>query len=493
MAGLGRVSDAAAAGPRLAGPDRAHVLDRLDRVTALLTTARARWLLAERDAGTAVQPGDPSFVAAVARRTRGGVGAAARQVQQADALAALPAVAAAVERGTVPVAHLDVLARTVATASPSVEGALTSADGQARVVALARVHDAPSFGRELARWAATVDPASLERDHQAQRRNRYLHLSDQADGTRLSGMLDRMAGHRLRLALEATGEVPDDDRSPEQARADALVVLGEHALAAPGTRPGAAIRPHVSLVLTEDTFAQLRSAAERPPHVRAADGAAGSAAPVTAPPATFDDGTPVPASEVTRILCDCELTRVVVGTDGAPLDLGRTQRLYTGPQRRAVIVRDQVCAWGDCGRLARWCEVHHIRWWDRDLGPTDVDNGVLLCAFHHHEVHRRDLTILRTGLRGIDGARVGSGARAAYRFTTPDGQVAADSTRPAWAPGAAPRHGYAPSPPSRPRSPSTGPPPPQATASLRPRPHAPRTHASPDLFATADQREESPP
>ena len=125
------------------------------------------------------------------------------------------------------------------------------------------------------------------------------------------------------------------------------------------------------------------------------------------------------------MLCDCELTRIVITADGTPVDLGRTQRLYTGPQRRAIIVRDQVCAWGACGRAARWCEVHHIRWWDRDLGRTSVDNGLLLCTFHHHEVHRRNLTITRTGLRGIPGARIGAGARAAYTFTTPDGRVIA--------------------------------------------------------------------
>ena len=105
------------------------------------------------------------------------------------------------------------------------------------MLALARAHDAPAFARELARWTATLDPASLERDHQAQRRNRFLHLSDQPDGTRLTGLLDRMAGHRLRIALEATGETPDEDRSPEQARADALLALAEHALTDTGHPP----------------------------------------------------------------------------------------------------------------------------------------------------------------------------------------------------------------------------------------------------------------
>ncbi|HEY2557900.1 MAG TPA: HNH endonuclease, partial [Diaminobutyricibacter sp.] len=25
--------------------------------------------------------------------------------------------------------------------------------------------------------------------------------------------------------------------------------------------------------------------------------------------------------------------------------------------------------------------------WDRDTGPTDLDNGILLCTHHHHRIH----------------------------------------------------------------------------------------------------------
>ena len=100
-------------------------------------------------------------------------------------------------------------------------------------------------------------------------------------------------------------------------------------------------------------------------------------------------------TELARLLCDCDLTRVVIDAEGVPTDLGRTQRLFTREQRRAVIARVGECVWPDCHRHARWCEIHHIRWWERDAGPTSVDNGALLCSFHHHEVHRRDLAIIR--------------------------------------------------------------------------------------------------
>lgn len=45
---------------------------------------------------------------------------------------------------------------------------------------------------------------------------------------------------------------------------------------------------------------------------------------------------------------------------------------------------------------SRFCEVHHLDWWDEDHGHTDVGRGVLVCVFHHHELHRRNLDLERT-------------------------------------------------------------------------------------------------
>ena len=140
----------------------------------------------------------------------------------------------------------------------------------------------------------------------------------------------------------------------------------------------------------------------------------------------LDDGTVLPLSEVQRIACDCEMTRLVLGADGVPLDVGRTERTYAKSLRRAVLARDRHCRWPGCTMRASWCEVHHLRWWSRG-GRTSLDNGLTLCTFHHHEVHRRDVRITPAGdghdLTLPDGSEIGRSRRTPVgppRAQTPD-------------------------------------------------------------------------
>ncbi|CAL8968656.1 hypothetical protein CELL_00313 [Cellulomonas sp. T2.31MG-18] len=439
----------------------------LDGLSGTLTAAKAAWLAVDRDAGTVAGLGDGSVAAAIDRRSGCGIRAAHEQVRQAEALTAMPRVAVAVGAGALPVAHLDVVARVLDRSSVAVESALTSAEGQATVVRLAESTDVRRFSRDLSAWVAALDPAQLERDHQSQRAARFLHVSDAPDGTYLKGRLDRVSGEIVRRALDRMGEAPDDERTAEQARADALTAMASTLLDLPVSGSVASVRPHISLVVDAPTFAAVRSElgrrATRATDADAAgpevgdgagvavaveDGAgvtvalgdgAGVALGVTptalpglggVTPACTEDGVPVPFSELTRLLCDAEVSRVVLGADSTPVDLGRSVRLFSGAVRRAVIVRDQVCAFGGCGKPARWGEVHHIAWWDRDGGGTSVDNGVLLCVFHHHEVHRADLRIRRLS-PDPGGAPPGVRPPPGYEFRTPDGQlVAAACARP---------------------------------------------------------------
>jgi hypothetical protein len=42
------------------------------------------------------------------------------------------------------------------------------------------------------------------------------------------------------------------------------------------------------------------------------------------------------------------------------IDLGRTRRLYTPAQRKALLVRDRTCRGEGCDVPGTWCEAHHL-------------------------------------------------------------------------------------------------------------------------------------
>ncbi|QWT23888.1 HNH endonuclease [Subtercola sp. PAMC28395] len=99
---------------------------------------------------------------------------------------------------------------------------------------------------------------------------------------------------------------------------------------------------------------------------------------------------PVPVSTVEQLICHGDVIATVMH-QGRVLQHGKTKRLFTPAQNRALAARDGGCVWPGCGRPPSWCETHHVVDW-RDTGylpgRTDVDNGVLLCHFHHSNVHK---------------------------------------------------------------------------------------------------------
>ncbi|UNK71523.1 HNH endonuclease signature motif containing protein [Microbacterium sp. H1-D42] len=94
---------------------------------------------------------------------------------------------------------------------------------------------------------------------------------------------------------------------------------------------------------------------------------------------------PISISAVRRMAASGAVIPCVLGGDSEILDWGREKRLFTPAQRLALGERDGGCAM--CGLPPGMAKAHHIRWWMRDSGPTDLDNGVLLCDNCHHRIH----------------------------------------------------------------------------------------------------------
>ena len=107
---------------------------------------------------------------------------------------------------------------------------------------------------------------------------------------------------------------------------------------------------------------------------------------------TFVFTGPVAATTLRKIACDADIIPALLGTHSEILDLGRKTRLFTPAQRTALTARDQGCTFPNCTTPAPWCEAHHITYWSHN-GPTDLNNGALLCTHHHHLVHKEQWTI----------------------------------------------------------------------------------------------------
>ncbi len=99
----------------------------------------------------------------------------------------------------------------------------------------------------------------------------------------------------------------------------------------------------------------------------------------------------LPQHIVEGLTCDGELVPVWL-TDGVPVSVGAGRRTVPERLRRLILERDRGCRFPGCA-ATRWLEVHHIRHW-RHGGPTDYDNLVALCTFHHDEHHRNAFTIV---------------------------------------------------------------------------------------------------
>lgn len=103
-------------------------------------------------------------------------------------------------------------------------------------------------------------------------------------------------------------------------------------------------------------------------------------------PGPDGSGEALSAGQVRRLACRAGVLPAVLGGRSEVLDLGRRKRLFSRKQRMALLIRDRTCRAEGCEIPGAWCEAHHWDPWSTG-GHTDLADGVLLCAHHHHRVH----------------------------------------------------------------------------------------------------------
>ncbi len=419
--------------------DRTDLLRSLTVVEGMVAATRSRVLSSSPGAsGTGVRRS-----AELVHETGMSGFEASRAVRLADTLLAVPAAADALAEGRITTGHASVLAGGVSWLNRSA----AAVDGSLMEAACHQSVD--EFKATVARWELVENGDADGRLLAArQHRNRTLSWFTRDDGmirlqgdfapevgAVVTGAVHALSEHLWRTedgrsadpGMDPAGPAPSSvgqaaaagRRSMGQRNADALAELIRRA-GSPGTSDDgshgpdfpAAGRPLVDLLVSVD-LARLES-----PVPGRADGAM-AAADEEPGRCTTADGVALPPAAVRRLACDAGIIPVVMGAQGAVLDIGRRNRNIPTAIRKALVVRDGGCAFPGCGRPDSWCDAHHIHHW-ADGGPTSLDNLVLLCSTHHHVIHDENWTI--EWALPVDQRTVGSGG-GGWAFRAPGSQA----------------------------------------------------------------------
>jgi hypothetical protein len=294
-------------------------------------------------------------------------GVAHRAARVGRAAHTLPALTRAQRLGGIGIEFADAVGKGVNHISARVP---LSEEDRAKVVTKLMIQTTPSQVAEKAREIAIDKAGAQPEDDQSVPAAENADLNEmtlvQNDEGRVVASLDldALTGEELLTALDPLCRpVPLPDGSPDprpvvRRRADALGQLVRAYLSHSHRPMSGGVLPHVTLI--------------RPQVPGFVD--------------TLGFTGPVSATTADLIACDSTLGTVIVDGNGVPLDVGRSERLFTPAIQKGLAVRDGGCAHPGCGRPVSWCDAHHITPWNRG-GTTSIDNGVLLCRRHHTAIH----------------------------------------------------------------------------------------------------------
>jgi hypothetical protein len=289
---------------------------------------------------------------------------ASGQVSLGRHLARLPATLAALEKGEVTASHVRCIGRL-----DNRRTGYALARDEEMIVGWARDLGFDDFRLRLIAWAIVNDPDGPDPNPRA---DRWLRLAQSfGGGYDLAGWLDTITGAALADALERRetdlfradwdaarqrlGREPttdDLDRTDPQRRVDALMWLVRDAESVPANakRP----QPLISIATGPEPFAQtLRT----------------------------HRGDPLTPTDVSAHLTDARIEHLTLG-DHQTLVKASKQRTFPALLARIIRIRDQRCDHHTCDEPAHRCQIDHIIESSKG-GPTSIDNGRLLCAFHN--------------------------------------------------------------------------------------------------------------
>jgi hypothetical protein len=308
-------------------------------------------------------------------------------MSRTETIGSVPVFGEALAEGNVTSAHVDALSSGLKILGEQSDKLIERAP---ELLVTAQTMTADEFTKFVRRTAQTLSDDGGVGRFETQRRQTFLRHWVDADGmTNLFGKFDPERGSIVSSLLDAgveamfhsgDGEVPIEcDASVEpndHRRALALVAMlqgrpdGLTDIALGGSscdRPARAeIVVHIDYELLAGGAGERQIGAERTCRTL--------------------NGSELSVETIRRLACEAEIIPLVLDGKSVPLDVGKSKRLATTYQRRALAAVHETCAIDGCSVKFSHCEPHHIDYWENG-GATDFNNLVPLCSRHHHAAH----------------------------------------------------------------------------------------------------------
>ncbi len=363
----------------------------------------------------------------LAKATQRHARAGERIYERSATLASVPSLAAPLASGTLQAAHVDTVTKVMRTIDAKHAEEFAAALPNLIAEAAAAKATPDDLARSLNRAARALENDDGMSRFTQQRRDTALHTwTDKRTGMfRLSGRFDPLSGVVIHGHLQAMLAALFAERVPSTCPSDpagkqdhlralallalimqqqsaGLTVVPNQPAATPGTSSDegdgetdpydAGSDANGDLAEWSEFFRGGPSRFGRPEIVVVVDArgetlAANRGAPVV------DWGLPVevPPRALEDLYLRADAHPVIVANGvvlHAPgeMNLGRTTRLASRAQRRALRALYPSCAVPGCCVAFEFTKPHHVHYWEHG-GPTDLDNLVSLCSKHHHAAH----------------------------------------------------------------------------------------------------------
>ncbi|BBH16494.1 hypothetical protein Back2_07810 [Nocardioides baekrokdamisoli] len=353
--------------------DKAAALLAIGEALAAANALQARLLASAHE--LALDAGTRDVAAWLASTAHADHGSLRRTMELGRRLEAAPIVSAAFAEGRIDAQKADIILRTLEELPEETPRSLRD-QAEAELVRRAPDFSPKALARLARHLEAVVDPdgadaaegRALLREERSAWDKTSLRITPRFDGTaRINGVIPEEAAHRLRTYLEAytqprklEGEVVRTDQRMGRAFCDLVERIDPAGL----PRHGGDTTTVMITVPLDDLRAELGTAAI----------------------GGLDSEGRLSAAEARRLACTADIIPAVLGSRSQILDLGRTQRLFSPAQRKALRTRFTTCQVEGCDVPSTWCDAHHEDPWSSG-GRTDLRNALLVCGHHHRRLH----------------------------------------------------------------------------------------------------------